>query len=198
LLAIRFDRVQLPAPVIAIRLQGGRGQPLTTTTGRLAFSHVDRPRQEPSISPLVERLSARIGDELVHGVMTVAEHRPQNAWRVAKPFEPLPQCHATPKLGRQRFDAALLTVLQRNHSLLLRRPLWMLAEAKPLETRKGLPFHPGPLKLLDGPERLETGWWDDAGIARDYFVAINPAGMRLWVFRNRDRESGWYLHGMFG
>ncbi|MEQ9561899.1 MAG: DNA polymerase Y family protein, partial [Woeseiaceae bacterium] len=84
LLAIRFDRVRLPAPVIAIRLQGGRGQPLTATSGRLAFSSADRQRREPSISPLVERLSARIGDESVHGVMTVAEHRPQYAWRAAK------------------------------------------------------------------------------------------------------------------
>jgi protein ImuB len=92
----------------------------------------------------------------------------------------------------------LLAGLRRNSSLLLRRPLWMLTEAKPLEAQKGLPLYQGPLKLLDGPERLETGWWDGAGIARDYFVAVNPAGMHLWVFRNRNRESAWYLHGMFG
>jgi protein ImuB len=198
LLAIRFDRVRLPAPVIAIRLQGGRGQPLTAASGRLAFSHSDRQRQEPSISPLVERLSARIGDESVHGVMIVAEHRPQYAWRVAKPLEPVPQCHAAPKPGREPCDASLLTELQRNNSLLLRRPLWILAQARPLDTREGQPHYQGPLTLLDGPERLETGWWDGAGIARDYFMAVNPAGMHLWVFRNRDRASGWYLHGMFG
>lgn len=198
LLAIRFDRVQLPAPVIAIRLQGGRGQPLTAATGRLAFSQADRPRPESSISILIERLGARIGDELVHGVMAVAEHRPQYAWRAAKPFEQAPRCQATPKLGEECGNAMRLAGLRRGHSLLLRRPLWMLAEAKPLETRKGLPFYQGCLELRDGPERLETGWWDDAGIARDYFVAVNPAGMHLWVFRNRDRDSAWYLHGMFG
>lgn len=198
LLAIRFDRVQLPAPVIAIRLQGGRGQPLTAATGRLAFSQADGQQQDPSISHLIERLSARIGDESVHGVMTVAEHRPHYAWRAAKPFEQAPQCHAAPMPGWERGVVPLLAELRRGHSLLLRRPLWMLAEAKPLETRKGLPFYRGLLKLLEGPERLETGWWDEAGIARDYFIAVNPAGMHLWVFRNRGRESAWYLHGMFG
>jgi protein ImuB len=198
LLAIKFDRMQLPAPVIAIRLQGGRGQPLTATSGRLALSKTDGQRQEPLIAHLVERLSARIGDESVHGVMAVAEHRPQYAWRAAKPLEQAPQCHATTNFRGDSCESSLLTGLRRSNSLLLRRPLWMLAEAKPLEIHKGLPFYQGPLKLLDGPERLETGWWDDAGIARDYFVAVNPAGMHLWIFQNRNRESGWYLHGMFG
>jgi protein ImuB len=198
LLAIRFDRVQLPAPAIAIRLQGGRGQPLSAASGRLALSKTDGKQQGPLISHLVERLSARIGDESVHGVMTVAEHRPQYAWRAATPFEQLPQCHAATNFRQAPCDAALLAGLRRNSSLLLRRPLWMLTEAKPLEAQKGLPLYQGPLKLLDGPERLETGWWDGAGIARDYFVAVNPAGMHLWVFRNRNRESAWYLHGMFG
>ena len=188
LLAIRFDRLELPAAVIAIRLQGGRGQPLSASTGRLVFSRTGSQRREPLISHLVERLRARIGDESVHGIMTVAEHRPQHAWRAAKLFEQPSHRHATP----------LLAEPHSNSSLLLRRPLWMLPEPRPLGNEKGLPLYQGRLELLDGPERLETGWWDDDGIARDYFVAANPAGMHLWIFRNRDRESGWYLHGMFG
>ena len=54
------------------------------------------------------------------------------------------------------------------------------------------------MQILDGPERLETGWWDEDSIARDYYTAINPRGMRLWVFRNRNRNADWYLHGFFG
>ena len=89
--------------------------------------------------------------------------------------------------------------LRRNHSLVLRRPLWMLPEPRPLAIDRGRPLCEGPLTLLEGPERLETGWWDDAGIARDYFVACNPRGMHLWVFRNRGAKGeAWFLHGMFG
>jgi protein ImuB len=198
LLAIKFDRMELPAPVIAIRLRGGRGQPLSAVNGRLAFSKVDSQRQEHLISHLVERLSARIGDESIHGVMTVAEHRPQYAWCAAKPCEQVPHCSATPAVRQPPGVSPMLGELHRNNSLLLRRPLWMLPEPSPLDATKGRPHYQGPLKLLDGPERLETGWWDDDGIARDYFLAVNPAGMHLWIFRNRDRESGWYLHGMFG
>ena len=80
----------------------------------------------------------------------------------------------------------------------LQRPLWMLPEPAPLRVDDGYPLHQGRLRILDGPERLETGWWDEDGIARDYYTAINPRGVRLWVFRSRSRNASWYLHGLFG
>ena len=74
----------------------------------------------------------------------------------------------------------------------------MLPEPALLRARWDGPVHHGRLTLIEGPERLETGWWDEYGIARDYYTAVNPRGMRLWVFRDRTRNSGWYLHGLFG
>jgi protein ImuB len=47
-------------------------------------------------------------------------------------------------------------------------------------------------------ERIETGWWDEAGIARDYYSATDLHGVRLWVFRERAVPHGWFLHGVFG
>jgi protein ImuB len=92
----------------------------------------------------------------------------------------------------------LLARIRRTSSLLLRRPLWMLAEPLPLVAPQGNPEYHGLLTLLDGPERLETGWWDGNGIARDYFVASNPEGVHLWIYRNRSKEAAWHLHGIFG
>jgi protein ImuB len=75
----------------------------------------------------------------------------------------------------------------------------MLPEPALLSAEDGQPVHLGRLQIVAGPERLETGWWDEDGIARDYYTAINPRGMRLWIFRNRrSQPSAWYLHGFFG
>jgi protein ImuB len=74
----------------------------------------------------------------------------------------------------------------------------MLSEPVPLPVEEGCPLHEGRLEFLEGPERLETGWWDEDGIARDYYTAVNPQGMRLWVFRNRGRDPAWFLQGLFG
>ena len=79
------------------------------------------------------------------------------------------------------------------------RPLWMLADPQRLQDRDGAPWHDGsPLDLASGPERIETGWWDGRDVRRDYYVAAARSGVRLWVYRERAREGGWWLHGVFG
>jgi protein ImuB len=58
------------------------------------------------------------------------------------------------------------------------------------------------LVLEHGPERIESGWWDGRGVARDYYVArqprgaSHPHGAKLWVFQERQSKR-WYLHGVF-
>nr|PZN02322.1 MAG: hypothetical protein DIU74_08145 [Pseudomonadota bacterium] len=58
-----------------------------------------------------------------------------------------------------------------------------------------MPHYEGPLKLLMGPERIQSGWWDGAYERRDYFIAQTPARALLWIYRVAAR--GWYLHGWF-
>jgi protein ImuB len=199
LLEIKFDRLILTAPVIAIQLRGGEGQRFSAVSGVLPFNKRERQQRNTSITHLAERLSARIGDEAVHGVMTVAEHRPQYAWQRQNVFDGVPHCANTPAHPHYCHAPELLTEIQRTNSLVLQRPLWMLQKPEPLVTEQDMPCYQGILKLLDGPERLETGWWDDDSIARDYFVACNPRGVHLWVYRDRNRgRTSWYLHGKFG
>jgi protein ImuB len=54
------------------------------------------------------------------------------------------------------------------------------------------------LRLLGEAERIETGWWDGAEVARDYYIAVDARGARLWVFRERESPHRWFLHGVFG
>jgi protein ImuB len=87
-------------------------------------------------------------------------------------------------------------------------PSWLLERPLRLVVQRHRPLYQGPLTLLVGPQRLESGWWDAnaAGSAaapaalRDYFIARSPQAGLLWVFRERlpqSAEPGWYLHGLF-
>jgi protein ImuB len=79
------------------------------------------------------------------------------------------------------------------------RPFWLLAEPLLLNVRNDRPIYHGPLQLLRGPERIESGWWDHLRIARDYFVAQDQQAVRYWIYRERDTEQArWFLHGVFG
>jgi len=185
LLAIKFEQLVLPEAVISICLRGGRCQLLTITTDNLLFDTAKNACDE-SIASLVERLNTRIGDASVRGVSTVAEHRPQYAWRSAS-------------VSASRDATTIACDSEYPPSLQLRRPLWMLESPQRLASEDARPFYQGPLTLMEGPERLESGWWDDDGIARDYFVALTMQGVLLWVYQDRQQKNVcWYLHGIFG
>ena len=70
------------------------------------------------------------------------------------------------------------------------RPLWLLEPPRRLGE--------GDFTLLVGPERIESGWWDEADVKRDYFIAQTPGHSMLWIYRERKQPGGWFLHGVFG
>lgn len=197
LLRLRFEQITLPAPVIALRLCGGRGEAASLNTPELLEAG-QRPSSSDPIEHLVERLHARMGADAVQGVTAVAEHRPQYAWRPTPAVEAPPHCAAVSGFWNEAEMPRLLPDVRRTQSLLLRRPLWMLDRPEPLPVRDGQPCYRGSRLTLSGPERLESGWWDEAGIARDYFVARDADGVCLWIYRDRRERVTWYLHGMFG
>ena len=105
--------------------------------------------------------------------------------------------------GRQSSRKELLA----NVSAALPRPAWIMETPVELKLQRHQPVYGSPLKLLAGPERIESGWWDDALIARDYFIAENKLGQLLWIYReydpiekdkNKTDGKGWYLQGLFG
>lgn len=175
LLRERLSRVTLPQAVEAIGIDAEETMQLAPAS----FSFfAERGDSIEDRTVLVERLRARLGRDAVHGLALVPEHRPELAFREAEPGT----TGATPP-GPPR-------------------PLWLLAVPRPLARDAHGPHLDGPLQLLRGPERIENGWWDDNDIRRDYFIAADLQGARLWVYREHgpvgdvDPER-WFLHGLF-
>lgn len=170
----RLARVEIPAPVSAIALHASELQPLAARN--LSFLP-DTSQEKINTARVIERLQARLGEEAVLNLATFSDHRPERAWRACKPGE-----GAAPKVPP--------------HFRL--RPLWLLASPHPLRQAGSVPCHDGPLALLAGPERIESGWWDAHDVRRDYYIACNPLHSLLWVYQEREAPHAWYLHGIFG
>ena len=186
LLRERLATVALPDRVEAIGIESKETRPLNSRN--LSLFPEDRLLEEQRWL-IIEHLRARLGTDAVHGIACHPDHRPEQAWRACEP-------------GTDAASSARST-----------RPLWLLEVPWRLpvekeEARTDAPLtlilsrtgrgEPGPLTVLAGPERIESGWWDDSDTARDYFVATDIAGRKLWVFRERHGEKQWYLHGLFG
>ena len=190
LLGERLERLDLPAPVVSLSL---------ACADIVAASHHNQalfPYQtgcgdalvEPG--PLLERLRARLGRRAVHALIVHAEHRPEHAWQREDPGTTAAVADAQ---GRY---ASIYTAV--DLARYRERPLWLLPEPFRLSQQQGWPQYRGRLLIHRGPERLETGWWNNADISRDYYIVSNPQSVRLWIFRERRDQRQWFLHGLFG
>ncbi len=171
LLRERLARHALPQPVRALMLFAHDIRELAAQNlSWLPGAEQDR----IAARHLIERLRARLGEDAVQGLSEYADHRPESAWLYREPdTAAAPDAQAAPS-----------------------RPLWLLREARKIDALHGELQPRGPLTLRAGPERIESGWWDEGDIARDYFVASNRQGQTFWIYRERGSED-WFLHGIF-
>ena len=164
----RLEQVALPAPVVAVRLLARELPPFVPAERDLFDS---RPAQAVPWPRLRERLRARLGDEAVHRVAPSGDPRPERAWRHAGSGEDGDAACATPAPLRPP------------------RPVWLLPRPVPLRDSR--------LRIVSGPERLESGWWDGDDARRDYYVLETSRGQRAWAFAPPGVQGDWMLHGWF-
>lgn len=159
----------LSAPVLDVQLRSGRFLRYTAQSQDLLG--VNRVSNE-GMSHLVDMLRSRLGRTSVYGVTITPDARPEEAWRSAEPGA----------------DAV-------GPRVIARRPMYLLPTPVGLNcTDSGPRFDGATLKLVEGPERIEGGWWDGEGWVRDYYEALSSRGERLWVFRE---NQTWFLHGLY-
>lgn len=180
-------RLQLPAPVGEISLHADEILPLRELSAKLlppSGGEGSSGAAQESITQLLERLALRLGAEHVRCGQLREDHRPEQMqqWQAwpgpsARPPARLPACP---------------------------QPSWLLPEPLRLDVQQDQPLYQGPLQLLAGPQRIESGWWQHEGqpAQRDYFIALSEAAGTLWIFHERLPaggldEQGWFLHGFF-
>lgn len=127
-------------------------------------------QQQQPARQLIERLRSRLGGQRVQSLASVDDHRPECAWRY-QPDALKPSTNSPLPPGR--------------------RPFWLLPSPKPL------PMALDSLAMLAGPERIESGWWDQHDARRDYYIARTREGRHLWVYQELAMPRRWYVHGLF-
>lgn len=128
-----------------------------------------RPSQAVPWPQLRERLRARLGDDAVYRIAPSGDPRPERAWQ------------------RAGVDEDALCV--RDAPVRPDRPTWLLPQPVPL--------HAHGVRIVSGPERLESGWWDGDDVRRDYYVLETAQGQRAWAYADPGHRDGWMLHGWF-
>jgi len=188
LLQVRFESLQLPGAVEAIRLAATtaplelRQQEMFAGKGRVQPYH---------LAGLIDRLSNRLGQTRVVRVRLIPDAQPELA------------CHYSPLVE----TTARSTGFSRKRNgfppkggTTNIRPLRLLIEPLRLSSELGEQFslagRQQRIVRRIGPERIETGWWRGHIVARDYYRIETATGCWYWVFR-RLPDGPWFLHGIF-
>ena len=136
-----------------------------------------------SLASLLDRLTSRLGADAVLKVSPAESAIPERAWK-GSPFQRsnLLDGKAQNLPGLLERPLRLLPVPV---SISMEWPEWMSWRGKRIA-----------LRTITGPERIESGWWDESQARRDYFVIQAATGARYWVFQRLD-DARWFLHGTF-
>jgi protein ImuB len=151
LLREHLERTPLPQPVEALSLAAQ--QFISMRDAQMELFNTTSQHQQ-RWAELLDKLSARLGDQAIKRLGLCNDHRPERAWcqlQNAEPDKHHPASDAEPW-----------------------RPLWLLP-VTPLTQ---------PPTLLGKPERIEAGWWNGMDMQRDYYSAQTPTGSHLWLYRD--------------
>ena len=142
-----------------------------TMVGRHLY---DSKAEEARAVRLINMMTARLGPQACFGLSLANDHRPELAWRPValntKNYWHNESADSNP------------------------RPLYLLLNPSSLPQKHD---QPQKMTLLQGPERIDFGWWDNQEVGRDYFVARHESGALYWVYRSITNHD-WFLHGIFG
>ncbi|MDA9366110.1 DNA polymerase Y family protein [Pseudomonadales bacterium] len=149
-----------------------------------------RHQRQASANALLNLLSTRLGPDACFGLSMANDHRPEKSWLRLKPNQ------ISDETQYETAENLAMQLAQDNH-----RPLFLLTPPRALQLVNDAPYLNGKLELLQGPERIDFGWWDrpTSGeiITRDYYVAAHTErGALYWVF-HYSNHGKWYLHGIF-
>ena len=184
IIALQFEQLKLESAVYAITLTCPK---LELADIKNADFFAQKGTHVASLT-LLSRLRAKLGDEKVRLLRYSQDFRPE---RVTQ-FMPV---HLNDTEQQSTQQKRLLSASQsRAHALAHKneqrvfkdRPGFILAQPETLSEK---------VTILNGPERIVSGWWDKEHIQRDYFVAQNNHGQQIWVYKTP--EDKWFVHGYF-
>ena len=195
----RLSQAQLSSTVIAIAVEVERLLPfIEASKSWLPDSQV----QSDGWIQLIDKLTARLGNDRVYRLRTVEDHRPEQSWQSSNAMD----AQASIKTGARKHATKSQSKIHATHKaaaaandagLNRPRPLFLLPTPRKLMLDRGVPLCHGRIDIIAGPERIETGWWDGQPALRDYYVGRNPHNETMWLYRNLHDLNSWHLHGYF-
>ncbi len=191
LVETHFDRLPLPGPATSVVVRATQHERLRTRQREL-FDQQQRNIDSPQIANLIDCLASQLGAAAVVQCLPRHDAQPERAFRNV----PLVDAGKGGRKGPVSEVACgpLDRPLQLVHPPLLLDTVSAASDGSPVSFHYLGGRH--DVARHWGPERIETGWWRQRGVRRDYYRVETREGRRFWLFYCL-QERRWHLHGVF-
>ena len=173
---LKLMQIDLPEEVLSVNLQAIHTRPWIGSSSTLFQLAGEQP---DSAGNIIDEFNARLGVGVCRRIQTLDQHTPEATWQApaARSLEKIQSSIS----GKASVESTFLYRLKR-------RPLWLFDPPRQV--------HLAELELRQGPERIQSQWWQGDLVSRDYYIAQHRTGAECWAFV--DHKAQWYLHGYFG
>ena len=205
-LGLRLEAVPFHEPVRRVRMLAVTA-PLPVVRQRDLFGFSDHISAHEELAALVNRLSSRLGSSAVTTIRMAADPRPEHALEY-RPVMSTGDVTAPESLTDDVLNRLVTPDLCAERDAaggggyrplrLLPVPFLLSLDDGGTLLREGFVWQGQRFRIhsVIGPERLQTAWWTDQPVQRDYYRVATLTGSLVWIFR--ELTSGhWYLHGVF-
>jgi len=142
------------------------------------------------VAELLDNLESKFGNNIIHRYLPDEHHLSERSIKLAESLKEKPT--TTWKTDKPR-------------------PIQLLNNPQPIDVTAPIPDYP-PMNFrykdklhnvvkADTCERIESEWWIDKGLHRDYYIVEDEEGKRYWLFRlghyNDNNKPSWFIHGFF-
>lgn len=182
IIELQLSNISFASPVYALRIE-------CTHYETAQSSNVDLFNQKAShvaALTLLSRLQSKLGEQNIHQLRFKADFRPEQSTHKSKFTQGQRACNKSTNYNNS--DGLAITSQHQvmPTSIFADRPGLLLEPPEPLTVA---------VQVIKGPERIQTGWWDNKSVKRDYYIGQSEDGQQVWIFKTPNKQ--WYLHGYF-
>jgi protein ImuB len=199
--------------VLLLRLEFLRIKPTLSVSMRATVAPLPLARQQDLFSPsehiepteelasVVNRISNRLGKQSLLTAEFTTSPVPENSIRLRSIID---ISSAGGSIDDRLSELVTPETLQTEKQSVFNVPLRLLPQPSLIGTQAKTPMIEGfqwnglayVVASVTGPDRIQTDWWNDVTVHRDYYRVTTQSGAAFWIYA--DLSSGeWYLHGVF-
>lgn len=197
-LHLRIESLHLRQPVFSVSMTTTVA-PLPIPRQQDLFSTNEHLEPQEELTTVVNRLNNRLGANAVLTAYISDSAVPENTVHYVAV---MPHTSTARRTATTVIERLVQPDDSREPTPFVSRPVFLLPSpiSIPPVERAGFSFSwEGRVyekRALLGPERVQTQWWHEETVHRDYYRLTTRQHAEFWIFQNRN-SGDWFLHGVF-